>query len=108
MLTSFCVGRYPDPDQALLDVLMLPELYMHKHMLLVSVQQRNGQLCTARVINDMCCASSTFSSHAAIKIFRLQHLLRRGKWSTTGSLFLFDLTQVEKVSALVFRCPLIL
>ena len=88
MLMSFCVGQCSDPDQALLDILMLPKLYTHKQVLLVSVQHCKGQLCTARVINDVCCASSTFSSHAAIKIFRLQHFLRCGKWSTTGSLFL--------------------
>ena len=90
MLMSFCVGRCSDPDQALLDVLVLPELYMHKQVLLVSVQHSNGQLCTAHVINDMCCATSTFSSHAAIKVFTLQHLLRCGQWTTTGSLLLFD------------------
>lgn len=79
------------PDQALLDVLMLPELHVHEKVLLVSVQYCNGQLCKERVIKYMCCASSIFSSHAAIKVFRLQHLLCFVKWSTTGSLF--NLTQ---------------
>lgn len=68
MLTSFCVGPCSDPDQALLDVLMLPELYMLEQVLLVSLQHCNSQLCTARVIDDMCCANSTFSNHAAMTI----------------------------------------
>jgi hypothetical protein len=69
MLMSFCVGQCSDPDQTLLDVLMLPELYMHKQMLLASVQHCKGQPCTASAVHDICCASSTFSSHAAIEIF---------------------------------------